>query len=374
MSTEAAQTTEAAAPAEAATETTAPVEGAKPAEAKPAEAKPPEEAPKRPFSGALAAERKAREATAKARQAEQAAEARAKAAEEKFNARVAELEAQAAGVAPLIAKLRKKDSASVREALGELGLSAVDIAKMVADEGRAPTADELVARAREEAVEAFKAEQKKRDDEAAAERKKADEARAKAEADAEDQKFVKLVTRELESATGLLGSAENAEKYAVAHVLDKVLPAIGLDRGATTIEWGQNSDGSPRTVTVKGGSPIAREAVSLALQIMSATADEPGGPTRISMAEAIERVQKAALAAEPRLQQLTELPKSDGKTDKKNDQKKSGGAAQPTLSTKTTTGPVVDAVEEDRGSLVDARSVRKAALAALPHLRQHFAD
>lgn len=376
---EAAQTTEAAAPAEAATHDPAakPADtgAAKPADAKPVEAaKPAEEQPKQPWRGALAAERKAREAQASARKAQQAAETKAKEAEDRATARIAELEGQAKQIAPLLEALKSKDPGSLKKLMADFNVSMVDIARQVAEEGKPPTVEEIEARATAQAKSLLEAELKKRDDAAAEAAKKADEARAREAQEDKDRRFVSAVTRELEGATELLGSAEHADKYALANALDKVLPAIGLDKGSTDMEWGEGADGSPLTVTVKGGSPIARAAVSLSLKIMHATASEKGGPTRISMAEAIDRVQKAALTAEPRLQQLTGLPTSDGKTDKKNDQKKNGGAAQPTLSTRATTGPVVDAVDEDRGSLVDERAVRKAALAALPHLRQHFAD
>jgi hypothetical protein len=325
-----------------------------------ADAKP--EEPKRPdWGAAVKAERKAREAVAAADKKAAEAEARAKKTEDEARARVADLETKAKELQPVLEMLSKKDAKGL---LAHLGFSAVDIAHMVAEEGKPPTVEEIEARAVEKATAALREEQKKRDEEAAAARKKTDEEARVAEKKADDARFATAVNNQLKGVAAALEDEANAEKFAIARDVDELLPAIGLDRGSDVITWGKHKNGEPRTVEVEGGTVMSRAALGLILKVLDATGQ------LLPAAEAIERVQKSA---EPVLQKLVGRAKAGGeKPAAKPDQKKNGGAGQPTLTTRSTTGPVIEPAEDDDSSVVDEASVLKAARAALPHLRPHL--
>lgn len=254
----------------------------------------------------------------------------AKAVEE-ANARAKAAEAAAAEVAPLLEALKAKDFRKVLELTGGSMQSVVDA---IADEGKAPTPEEIEARAVEKAKAALAEENKKREEAEAERRKKeADEAEA-----AEVKRFEAAKQKHLGRIEAAL--LDGKEKFTAATLLDGVLSALGNE-----------------------GSAVAKAALDLTLKIHEKTQE------MISPTEALERVQKAVL---PSLQSLAELVAAQTKQPEK---KTSGREVQPTLSDRVATGPAVtpDEEEDDVSSpVVSTDEVLKIARKALPHLRQQF--
>ena len=311
----------------------APAPDAAPAGAPPAADKPAAAAKPSPFTQALKVEKNARDKV-------KAVETKAKGEVEAAKARVAEMEAKLAEVGPLLDLLSKKDA---RALLAHMGLSAVDVAHLVADEGKPPTLEEIEARATDKALKAVGAEQKKRDEAAAEAKKKADAEALEATQKAQDERFMKAVGKEFASLeTELKAAGEGgAAKYAHLTVLDKLLPALGVDKGVSRIDLPPASDGTVKTIKLQGGTASQRAA----LELIIAAADRG---ERVTVAEALETVQKQALPVlRELLQQIAEQPPVGGQPGKQNDQKKNGGAAQPSLTARQTTAPVVAPRGED---------------------------
>jgi hypothetical protein len=340
---------------------TPPVEPAKAAgaAADPKAPEKPAEPAKPNWDPAMKAEHKARDAIKAAKERERAADARATKAEADAKAQIAALQAQAAELQPILDALSKKDA---RALLAKAGMTAVDIATMIAEEGKAPTVEEIKAAAVEEAKAAVRAEQKERDAQAAKEREEREKAEAAEKTKRDDAHFAAQVTREVTAMTAALSDPANAEKLADIIALDAEHEGLGLDPGSSRLQIGELASGAPWEVELQGGTPSSRAAVGLALKILVATGE------RISPIEALERVQKSV--AQKRAER-TGKAAGDPKA-KQRDQKTNGGAAQPTLSTRATASAVVEPDEGDRGSIVDEASVLAAARKSLPHLKHLF--
>jgi hypothetical protein len=337
-----------------------PAEAAKPpeADAKPKESEKPAEPAKPQWDAAMKREHKAREAIKAAEAREKAADARAAKAEADAKARAEAHDAEALKLKPILDALSKKDA---RALLAATGMSAVDIATMVAEEGKAPTLDEIKAAAVAEATAAMEAKQKERDDAAEKARAEREKTEAAEKAKQDDARFAAQVGREVTAMTAALNDPANAEKLAEIIALDAEHEGLGLDAGSARIEIGKLAGGGPWEVELKGGTPSSRAATGLALKILVATGE------RISPVEALERVQKSV--AQKRAER-TGRPAGDPKG-KQRDQKTNGGAAQPTLSTRSTASAVVEPEEGDRSTVVDEAAVLQAAR-RVPSLRHLF--
>lgn len=337
----------ATAPPQAAAGGAPPPAGAKPGDA--AAAKPAD--PKPNWDAATKAEKAAREKV-------KAAETRAKAAEDAAASKVAELEAKLAAAAPDLDLMSKKD---IRALLRRLDVSAVDVANLVADEGKPPTVEEIEARAAAKALAEMKAEKAKQDETAAEAKRKADEKAAADAKSAADEKFAGVVRKQFTSVEAEMKSEGSAEKYKALHVLDKLLPALGLDKGHDDVEYGQDDKGEPLTVRMAGGTASSRSALTLVLQAA-------GRGEKISVTDALAAVQAKALTV---LQQIAELPEVAGQATKKTDKQTPGRAAQPTLNNRTTTAPVTapaSADDEDEPQLGAPMSAVSRAIARVPGL------
>lgn len=332
----------------------APVAAAKPEE------KPPEAAKPRAWD-ALEAQRKARASIDKAK-AEAKAEierVRAESAAERAKAEAALADAKklADELAPLREALSKKDFKTL---MGSFGLSMVDVAHQVAEEGKPPTVEEIQQRATEAALA------KMREEQAAAAEKATAEAKARAEREAEEaakegaEKFAAAVRSTVERTMAALTDAANADRFAAARELDELLPALGLDRGKDVVDYG-----AAQPAEISGGTAITRAAVGLTLRVLQATGEV------IPPAEALERIQKQAL---PVLQKLKGQSQAGDakKPAAKSEKKTSGGEPQPTLSTRGTAGSVTEPDEGDDDQRTDEAAVLAAARKALPHLAHRF--
>ena len=323
---------------------TPPAEGA----AKPDAAKPPEAAAapaKKPaWDVAMRLERKAREAA-------RAADERAKAAEEKAAARVREIEAQAAEIAPLVEAIKAKDARKVFELTG---WSMEQVALAIADEDKAPTADEIKAAATADALAKLEAKQAEIAAKEAEARKAREAEEAKAKAAEADARWERAVAGQLDAVTKALADPANAEELADALDADAVYATRAV-KDEDTYVYGKSEKGADLEVTIRGGTPIAREATALILKFLQATGE------RITPAEALKRVQKNIA---PALQKTAERRTASASKAKQPDQKKPGGDGQPTLSTRSTTGvPAVDPTDADDG-LVGQAAVRRAMIKA----------
>jgi hypothetical protein len=348
-----------AAPAVVAT----PGEAAKPPEGdgKPKDGEKPAEAAKPNWDAAQKRERKAREAIKAAEQREKDADARAVKAEADAKAEVAALKAKLEELTPILDAMSKKDAKAL---LAKMELTAVDIATMVAEEGKPPTVEEIEARAVEKATAALREEQKKRDDAATKDRAEREKAEAAEKAKQDDARFSAQVTREVTAMTTALADPANAEKLADMLALDAEHEGLGLDTGSARIEIGKLASGAPWEVELTGGTPSSRAATGLALKILVATGE------RISPVEALERVQKSVAQKRAERTGKSAVDPKDPKG-KQRDQKTNGGAAQPTLSTRSTASAVVEPEEGDRSTVVDEAAVLAAAR-KVPSLRHLF--
>jgi len=340
-----------------------------PAAAKPgakadAKAKPeekPAEEPKPKAWDALESQRKARAAIdkAKAEAKSEVEKARAESAAEKAKAEKALADAKALSdeLAPLREALTKKDFKAL---MSNFGVSAVDLAHMVAEDGKPPTVEEIQQRATDAALAKIREEQAEREKVSAAEAAKRAQAQAEADEKASAEKFTAAVKSTVDRTFAALTDAANAEKYAAARELDEILPALGLDRGEDVVDYG---GGSPAKIS--GGTTITRAAVALTLKVLQATGEV------IPPAEALDRIQKQAL---PVLQKLKgQSPAGDTKKPAKpNDKKPNGGEPQPTLSTRGTASAVTEPDEDEDDVRTDEAAVLAAARKALPHLAHRF--
>lgn len=264
---------------------------------------------------------------------------------------------------PLAEALKAKDWRKVLQ-LSEVSLQS--IVDGIADEGKEPTGEEIAKKATEaaeaKAREIIENDRKARED---ADKKAREDAEARAQKES-DARFNGAVAKRHDAVSALLKGEAAAEKFEDAIQVHELFASIegGNEETEHTIRYGKTKDGTPLVATVKGGTYLTREAIRLTLKIHHETGDA------ISPEKALELVQKQI---SPALLKLAERRSGTASTKSKSEPEKKtkpGGAAQPTITNRNTTGPVVDPEERDDGnSAVTMDAVTRAAMKALPHLR-----